>query len=93
MPAFLNKSSVSKPNHKTFQLLAINSQIANNITAVNLGISDQTGTLPAKVNHLNLGGAQITDAAEANTEFSVMALDEYLQNKAPRPISVPLRWT
>jgi FkbM family methyltransferase len=76
-----------EPNHKTFQLLAINSQIANNITAVNLGISDQTGTLPAKVNYLNLGGAQITDAAQANTEFSVMALDEYLQNKAPRPIS------
>ena len=76
-----------EPNHKIFQLLALNAGLADNITAVNLGLSDQTDTLPARVNHLNLGGAQITDAAEANTEFSVMALDEYLQNKAPRPIS------
>ena len=77
-----------EPNHKTYQLLALNAGLADNITAVNLGLSDQTDTLPARAKHLNLGGAQITDAAKANTEFSVMALDEYLQNKAPRPINL-----
>ena len=76
-----------EPNPKICQLLSINAGLTKNITAVNLGLGDQTDTLPAKVSNLNFGGARLTDGDDANTQFSLMALDDYLLSAAPRSIS------
>ena len=67
-----------EPNRTTFQLLALNAKLASNITPVNIGIGDQEITLPAKVDSLNIGGARVSEEDDANIEFSLVALDDYL---------------
>lgn len=76
-----------EPNPKIFELLTINSNLAKNITAVNLGLCDQTDNLPVKVSNLNLGGTRYADPLNANDSFSTMALDDYLLSAAPKSIS------
>ena len=76
-----------EPNPKICQLLAINAGLAKNVTAVNVGLSNETGDIPAKVDNLNYGGARLTSEDNGNEKFSLMALDEYLLSAAPKPIS------
>ena len=76
-----------EPNPKICQLLTINAGLAGNVTAVNIGLSNETGDIPAKVDNLNFGGARLTSEDNANEKFSLMALDEYLLSAAPKPIS------
>ena len=54
---------------------------------MNIGLSDETGDIPAKVDNLNFGGARLTSEDNANEKFSLVALDEYLLSAAPKPIS------
>ncbi len=76
-----------EPNPATFQVLALNAKLVENISAVNVGIGDQTITLPATVDNLNIGGARVSAGEVSNIEFSLVALDEYLLSKAPASIS------
>lgn len=76
-----------EPNSKIYELLAINASLVKNVTAVNIGLGIETGDMPAKVDNLNYGGARLTNDDDANENFSLIALDEYLMSAAPKVIS------
>lgn len=73
-----------EPNNRTFKVLALNADLSKNVLAVNVGIGIEKATLKASVNPLNIGGAAINDSSEANIEFKIVALDEYLK-ESPSP--------
>jgi len=76
-----------EPNDSTFKVLAINSNLANNIRAVNVGLGSKNATLDAFVDPLNIGGAAVSDSSEANIQFKIVALDEYLKENPTSSIS------
>ena len=76
-----------EPNMATFKVLSLNAELAENVSAINVGISNTKATKLAVMDPLNIGGSRISDSDAASIEFNVVTLDEYLQSNAPRPIS------
>lgn len=71
-----------EPNKRTFQLLACNAELFNNVTAINLGLSDKTSTQTAYFSKSNVGAASIHMEPGPNkieTSFKLMPLDEVPQ--------------
>jgi FkbM family methyltransferase len=68
-----------EPNSRTFRLLELNAELAPNVRAVHLGLSDRSAELPAEVDPLNIGGARIATGGKSDTTFKVVPLDEYLR--------------
>jgi FkbM family methyltransferase len=69
-----------EPNARTFRLLELNAELAPNVRAVHLGLSDRSAELPVAVDRLNIGGARITTGGKVDTTFQVVPLDEYLRD-------------
>jgi FkbM family methyltransferase len=70
-----------EPNRRTFRLLELNAELAPNVRAFNLGLSDRAAELPARMERLNVGGARIVSDGEADTTFRVVTLDAFLADR------------
>lgn len=56
-----------EPNKRTFKLLELNAELADNVTCFNVGISDQDCEALLNVDHANAGGSAISTQATATT--------------------------
>ncbi len=70
-----------EPNRRTFRLLELNAELAPNVRAFNVGLSDRAAELPARMESLNVGGARIVTDGESTTTFRVVALDAFLADR------------
>jgi FkbM family methyltransferase len=70
-----------EPNRRTFRLLELNAELRPNVRVFQLGLSDRAAELPARMDALNVGGARIVAAGEADTTFRVVRLDDFLADR------------
>ncbi len=70
-----------EPNRRTFRLLELNAELAPNVRAFEVGLSDREARLPARTERLNVGGARIVAEGEADTTFRVVTLDAFLADR------------
>ena len=67
-----NKVYSFKPNHRTFKVLSLNAELANNVTCFNFGISNVEGKAALRFEKDNIGGARIVGTP--GTSFQTIEL-------------------
>lgn len=79
-----------EPNPRTFQLLAINAQLASNVTPFNLGLSDGNRAAVLNTYKANIGASRITDQpgeGDGQRPIEVATLDSML-DQFQRPVGL-----
>lgn len=81
---FFEQVIAFEPNPRTFQLLRLNAELANNIKALNIGASDKTQRLQAHIDATNAGAARVmleggpNNTSSASPVFELVDIDSYL---------------
>jgi FkbM family methyltransferase len=58
-----------EPHPMTYKVLSLNSELSNNITCYNIGLSDSDGIAILEIKKYNIGGSFITDKKINNSEI------------------------
>ena len=68
---YFSKVVAFEPHPRIFELLALNSRLADNIDVYNFGISDQDGVVQLKENRLNMGASSMSSTNITSLEIDV----------------------
>ena len=66
-----------EPNPRTFKVLSLNAELADNVTCFNAGVSDSNRTAALATSADNIGGAFITEASDKTRPIELRTLDSF----------------